>query len=106
MKAHVKPGWHLSDDQRLDLEGKVLVIEQLLTSGREVDETTPEFIALLDAWEACHVPSPAQPTVKAYRTHGGSWLTGGVDDVLAALCWHVGDTSKALEAYKRHLGAP
>jgi hypothetical protein len=96
----------LTPDQREDLEGKLLHVQKLLMCERHVDETTPELIALLDAWEACKVPYPALPTVNAYKCQGGSWLVGDVNVVLHALWTHIGDTASALAAYKRHLEDP
>jgi len=70
----------------------------------DADEHAPAFLALLDAWEQVKAPWNLMPTVKAYRCHGGSWLTAGVNEVLRAIYTHIGDTTSALNAYKRDIG--
>lgn len=45
----------------------------------------PAFTALLDCWEWCEARYEPAAVVPAYRTRGGTWLTAGVPQVVAAI---------------------
>ena len=81
MRAKVVNKPILTPEQREDLEGRLMAVERLRMCEREIDEKTPELIALLDAWEDCRVPLSAGIVLKAYHTRTG-WLVGSVADVL------------------------
>jgi hypothetical protein len=59
MKAHTKPGWQLTEDQRAELRGLLADIDV------EGPEDAPAFVRLLEAWEAVKSPWDALPTVPA-----------------------------------------
>ena len=85
MKPPTKPGWSLSDADRERLRSILGSISE------DATETSPEFIRLLEAWEAVKAPWNLVPTVPAYHCKGGEWVSGGVGAVVTAIAAHLGD---------------
>jgi len=76
MKTHVKPGWELTEGQRVELRDLVAAVDCF------AGEHDPRFLALLGYWQSCKAPWDALPVVPAYRCKDATWLTAGVGPVL------------------------
>ncbi len=90
MKPHAKPGWQLTEGQRVALEGAYLAVHRLVISEHEITEATPEFMKLLEAWDALKVPWDVRgkPHVIRCWTAPGSppkFITEGVAETLAGV---------------------
>ena len=83
MKAPVKPKWSLSQEQCDNLR------RALGSLPADPGVHDPQFLKLLELWEAVGAPWNHWPTVKVYRARGGDWVHGSVGEVVRAIKIHL-----------------
>lgn len=81
--VYVKPRWWPTEEQRRELR------PLLADVNPEAGEGDPAFLALLAYWQGCEPPWDAFPLPHVYQCRGGTWLTAGVEAVLAAIQAHL-----------------